>query len=1371
MINTLWRTRDFMAIFRLPTAAGRLLRYSLAVLAVAAAIGLRLAMETRFGGGLPAFDLFYPAVMVVALVAGFRPAILTTALAGLITQCWLLPPFGHLAVAAPVDRIGLGVFLAMGLAMSLCAAFYRRHHDHVMADPREAAMRTSKVRLEILAATAFEGMVTTQAGRVLDCNEQFTRMIGYPMAELRGMDFADLLVPADIDPLTANMLLNQESLTEHALSCKDGTQILVEAHGRAACSGQDLRHTAIRDITKRRQSEAVLRDSDLRFRLALRNSPVSLACQDSHLVYEWAYNPQSLWPGFIVGKTDADLFTPDVAAAMGEVKRRVLESGTEENIQTWLTGGDRRQFLDFRFEPIRDSAGKITGIGISAVNITAQKLAEEALHESQVGLDLALVSSRMATFDFDITRNQRTWSVGVHALLGTQPETFTGTTEEHFKIIHPDDQASVRTALDQAIKSQSDCDVEYRVVWPNGRIRHVRITGKVHRDSNCQAVRITGICRDITARKLAEEALRMACKASLNIMQDAVLARQQAEQASTALSASEAEARARRAELETLMDALPIAVFIAHDAACQRITGNHAAHTLLRSRHSLNPSPHADNPDLPADPAYWSDGRRLDAHDLPMQRAIATRRAVLNTEMEIISPVGTKRQVIGSALPLFDESGTVRGSVGAFMDVTHHKLAQMELQRLNRTLRALNDSNRALRDAETETQLLADVCRIITERCGHAMVWIGYAENDPAKTIRPTAWAGAGTDYLVSLRVSWADTATGRGPSGMAIRNGQPYRCNDLRTDPRCAPWRDEALKRGYASALALPLMINRKAFGVVNIYSHQTAAFSHNEIKTLADLAGDLSVGINTLRLRQTQLQTEAALLDSEARFRSTFHNATTPMAVKHLNGQIMEINQAYCELLGYSERELLAAPPDSLILSGDRLDATSEIISQFMAKELTALRNERSYQHKDGHTVWCDTGTSLVCNPDGSAAYWIEHAHNITTRKAAEEALYLSERFSRKQWAEAEIALEAFPAHIAILDEAGVIVRVNTSWTSYAGLNGGTPDEIALGVNYLAVCDHANGASAGPARDFADGIRSVLCGQRDRFSIEYPCHSPDQQRWFSGSVTATLRDGLPRAVVAHVDITPQKRIEARIRELNQQLEMRVVERTSELLAAFTALETEIGKRQRLEREILEISEREQSRLGQDLHDGLGQELSGIAMLGDLLAKQLHVQSHPSATSAAQIADYIRSAIDSTRRLAKGHYPIALNRYGLLVALKDLAAQTSHRTGIRCEIQQSGADPQLDKTAEIHLYRIIQECIGNAIKHAKASCITIESQAGDGAHTFAVTDDGVGFDPSTEPSGMGLHLMDYRARVIGAHLTVEHPAKGGCRIACGLTV
>jgi PAS domain S-box-containing protein len=209
------------------------------------------------------------------------------------------------------------------------------------------------------------------------------------------------------------------------------------------------------------------------------------------------------------------------------------------------------------------------------------------------------------------------------------------------------------------------------------------------------------------------------------------------------------------------------------------------------------------------------------------------------------------------------------GVLAVIRDINERKKAEENLLRLNRTLQALSKSSRALIYANEETAYLQEICRIIVEDCGHAMVWVGFAENDAMKTVRPVASAGFEEGYLETLRISWADTERGRGPTGTAIRTGQASLCRDMLTDPQFAPWRTEAIKRGYASSAVFPLLIDGRAIGSLTLYSTEPAGFSDDEVQLLTELAGDLAFGITTLRLRAVHTKIEQALRDNEQRMR----------------------------------------------------------------------------------------------------------------------------------------------------------------------------------------------------------------------------------------------------------------------------------------------------------------------------------------------------------------------------------------------------------------------------------------------------------------------------------------------------------------------
>ena len=252
----------------------------------------------------------------------------------------------------------------------------------------------------------------------------------------------------------------------------------------------------------------------------------------------------------------------------------------------------------------------------------------------------------------------------------------------------------------------------------------------------------------------------------------------------------------------------------------------------------------------------------------------------LYTEEMTITPVG--------AAP-----GQISHFVAIKQDVTLRIRREKELHRLNRTLRALSNSGQAMIRATSEADYLQEACRIIVHDCGHVMVWIGFAQQDAAQTVLPVAQAGFDEGYLQSLRITWADTPRGQGPTGMAIRTGEPCGCPDMQSDPTFGPWRDEAIKRGYASSVALPLLAEGKAFGALTLYSTQTHAFSRDEIELLQELAADVAHGITAIRLREARAKSDQLLRQSLRRVELLVNTAEQLLRAR----QPQAVVQALCE------------------------------------------------------------------------------------------------------------------------------------------------------------------------------------------------------------------------------------------------------------------------------------------------------------------------------------------------------------------------------------------------------------------------------------------------------------------------------------------
>ncbi len=213
-----------------------------------------------------------------------------------------------------------------------------------------------------------------------------------------------------------------------------------------------------------------------------------------------------------------------------------------------------------------------------------------------------------------------------------------------------------------------------------------------------------------------------------------------------------------------------------------------------------------------------------------------------------------------------------------------------------------------------------------------------------------------------------------------------------------------------------------------------------------------------------------------------------------------------------------------------------------------------------------------------------------------------------------------------------------------------------------------------------------------------------------------------------------------------------------------------DITVNQQLIREIIEISGREQIRIGQDLHDGLSQHLTGIAFLSKVLEQKLAAQSLAEAGPAREITQLVNQSIEMTRGLARGLSPVALGEDGLVLSLRELADTVTSLFGITCLFQGDGSMTIPGTTTATHLFRIAQEAVNNAVKHGHARQIIISLSANHAKTVLKIEDDGVGLAPPPERGkGMGLHIMSYRARMIGASLTVSARTNGGTTVNCSL--
>jgi signal transduction histidine kinase len=224
------------------------------------------------------------------------------------------------------------------------------------------------------------------------------------------------------------------------------------------------------------------------------------------------------------------------------------------------------------------------------------------------------------------------------------------------------------------------------------------------------------------------------------------------------------------------------------------------------------------------------------------------------------------------------------------------------------------------------------------------------------------------------------------------------------------------------------------------------------------------------------------------------------------------------------------------------------------------------------------------------------------------------------------------------------------------------------------------------------------------------------------------------------------------------------------EIVSGISAIIRDISERKELQNEVLRVAEREQRRIAQDLHDGLGQQLAGISCLTNALKKDLAAQSSIEARTAARISTLLDSAVAQTRSLARGLLPVSTEPGGLMLALGQLAHHLTGVFKVRCHFDCPQPVEVADAALAAHFYRIAQEAATNSIKHGKARDIAIGLSASPERTILAVTDDGVGIRKTSSCSkGLGLRIMRHRAGVVGGSLIIQKRRGGGTEVICSV--
>lgn len=521
-----------------------------------------------------------------------------------------------------------------------------------------------------------------------------------------------------------------------------------------------------------------------------------------------------------------------------------------------------------------------------------------------------------------------------------------------------------------------------------------------------------------------------------------------------------------------------------------------------------------------------------------------------------------------------------------------------------------------------------------------------------------------------------------------------------------------------------------------------------HELTEAAEELNGKLLAEIAGHKQTARELAEKARLLDLT-------HDA---IIVRDLEGRITYWNHGAEEVYGWTAEEAQGEISDEL-LKTEFPGTVEEVWKELELHDRWS--GELTHTRRDGQRITVLVRKTLDRDGDGNPASVLQNITDISERKQAEEALHdAGERF--------RFMAESMPQKIFTARPDGGMDYLNRQWEAFTGL---TLDKMR-GWEWVKI-NHPDDREE-TLRRWKDAAETG-----DDFELEHRFQRKDGvYRWHLSRAFA-MRDGEGKIALwigSSTDIDDMMRAQVELMDAEAQLADRAVQleklvtlRTGELTSANAKLLREEDERKRLESEVAGSIEGERERLGQELHDGVVQELTGITMMLHALAMTLMKLSPVQSREADRICGMLETAHGHARDLAKCFYPVELEQHGLFAALEAIAQRTEQQYNVSCIVESAAREPQEGKSiTSVQLFRIAQEAIQNAVKHAGAKKILIHLSKTEKSWLLTVRDDGIGLPENNSGSdGMGLRIMQYRARIMGGTLTVTNAEGGGVLVAC----
>ncbi len=594
-----------------------------------------------------------------------------------------------------------------------------------------------------------------------------------------------------------------------------------------------------------------------------------------------------------------------------------------------------------------------------------------AVHRSEKSLDEAQRLAHLGNWDWDIVNKELRWSSEIYRIFGLQLQEFGATYEAFLSSVHPEDRESVKQSVNEALYEGKPYSIDHRIVLPDGAERLVHEQAEVAFDKAGNPVRMTGTVQDITEQKIAEEKIKKNYQIQ-NIL--------------NSLLHISLEDVSLEKQLERCLDVILSAPFLTLlPKGGIFLVEDETDTLLLKANHHLPVPLQGMCAKVPFGRCLC--GRAAASREIQFAACLEDRH---DNRYEGLTPNGHYTVPIlsrGKALGVFvlylheghqqkkEEILFLQTVADTLAGIIERKEVEEELGRYTKELMELAESSNVIGAIAPTEGIYEAICNIAVRNFDIKMAWIGLLE-DGSYEIKPIAQSGFEEGYLSGIKITWDDSPAGMGQA-MAVNTLVPHAMHNIDTDPAYAPWRANALKRGYKSSLAIPLIDSEaKVFGVLNLYSSEPRFFTKKTERLFVTFANHAVSAIENrlliegleekIKKRTTELEEARLLADAASKAKSDFldnmsHEMRTPLnaiigfsEVIHdgLSGEINTKQKEYLKYILDASEQLLSLINDLLDLSKIEAGKMELELSGFPLGEILevslAMFKEKAMKHK---------------------------------------------------------------------------------------------------------------------------------------------------------------------------------------------------------------------------------------------------------------------------------------------------------------------------------------------------------------------------------------------------------------------------------------